>query len=259
MKHLTDEQLEQLLQQTDLYAEHLKQCPQCTQRLEEKKAIADRLHVAFDNVTAPANLAQKISLQISPSESPKNGYHTIHLSSLRSHWKSLSTIAAAAIILIVCIPIGYRLTNPSPAAAAQAELARIHEHNLSGNHKFYSESDPEKLAQYFKEKLGFAPSIPMPSQGMELMGCCVRHFRERIAGSYVVETEKGIISVIVVTDEPESLGMAKKPPNGHPFWESSFAKCKMVSVRLGEYTYCAVGDVPHKYLTELLEKLVPKS
>ncbi len=144
--------------------------------------------------------------------------------------------------------------------AARAELVKIHRHNLSADHEFYSEADPAKLAEYFKSKLGFSPFMPVPSQGMVLRGCCVRQFRGQIVGSYVVDTPQGVISVVVVTDKPQSLGMGDKfERQGRVFWKSSFAKCDMVTVRLGDYSYCAVGEVSHEYLTELLSRLMPET
>lgn len=83
---------------------------------------------------------------------------------------------------------------------------------------------------------------------------------QKIVGSYVIETPEGVMSVVVVTDRPESLGMAQRFRHGpHTFWKSSFARCEMVSVRLGQLIYCAVGEVSHVYLTELLAKLLPES
>jgi hypothetical protein len=33
----------------------------------------------------------------------------------------------------------------------------------------------------------------------------------------------------------------------------------MVTVRLGDYSYCAVGEISHEYLTELLSQLIPET
>ncbi len=68
------------------------------------------------------------------------------------------------------------------------------------------------------------------------------------------------MSVVVVTDKPETLGMGDKfERQGRVFWKSSFAKCDMVTVRLGDYSYCAVGEVSHEYLTDLLNRLIPET
>ena len=259
MSHLTDEQLEQVLQNNEL-PEHIKSCEQCRERLAEKKALAGRLRLAFEKVKVAENIEQRIREHINVGSAGAAHARTKSIWDIRSHWRSWSAVAAAAVVLIIAVPITIQLTWISSAHAAQAELVKIHQHNMAGNHEFYSEANPGKLAEYFKDKLGFIPTMPLPDQGLALRGCCVRHFRGRIVGSYVVETDQGVMSVIVVTDKPQSLGMSRKVQNGkQDFWESSFAKCQMVSVRLGEYSYCAVGEVDYDYLTDLLTKLLPGS
>jgi hypothetical protein len=161
--------------------------------------------------------------------------------------------------MVILVPLSLYFGAPSTAHAAHAELVRIHKENLAPDQEFYSEAEPEKLAAYFKDKLGFNPRLPEPGHGMALRGCCVRHFRGQVVGSYVVVTPRGIMSVVVVTDKPESLGKSSRFTKGQQtYWRSSFAKNDMVSVRIGDYTYCAVGEISHEYLTELLIQLVPE-
>ena len=212
---------------------------------------------AFADIDPDDELVRKISRQInihSPASKPS---FMKNILSIRAHWKGWAAAISAAAAMVLLVPAIIYLSSPSSAVAAQAELIKIHEHNLSQNHNFHSESEPEKLAEYFKDKLGFNPRLPEPGQGLALRGCCVRHFQGRIVGSYVVDTPDGIMSVVVVTDKPESLGMAgtfKK--DGQTYWKSSFAKCDMVTVRIGDYSYCAVGEISHKYLTALLSRLL---
>lgn len=259
MNHLTNEQLEQMLQGIDDHSDHLKDCENCRARLEEKKAIADRLRTAFENVSPKEELIQAIKRQINMQSVPSWQRRTKNLLGFRAHWKGWTAAVSALAALLIMAPIFLDLTDPSSAMAAQAELVRIHEHNLSGEHEFYSESDPEKLADYFKEKLGFNPRMPDTGHGLALRGCCVRHFQEQVVGSYVVDTPEGVMSIVVVTDDPELFGIdGKFELGGYTYFKSSFAKCDMVTVRIGDYSYCAVGEVSHNYLTELLSRLLPE-
>jgi hypothetical protein len=43
---------------------------------------------------------------------------------------------------------------------------------------------------------------------------------------------------------------------GTTFYKSAFASNNMVCVRIGIYTYCAVGEISHDYLTSLLSQLL---
>ena len=257
MSHLTEDKLEEILSGSLPEPEHISQCQQCKERLAEKRAVANRLRSAFLSVKAGPEMVKDIREQLEDRHLSKTLKVPSKLWS--SYLKRIAWPAAAAAVVLVAILLGSRVVGPEPVMAAQAELVQIHRHNVSGEHDFYSESDPERLADYFKKELGFTPLMPVTGRGMELRGCCVRHFRGRIVGSYVVDTPRGIMSVVAVTDEPESLGMNEKVlQEGTVFWKSSFAKNSMVSVRLGNYTYCAIGETRHDYLLELLRKLMPE-
>ena len=260
MNHLTDEQFEDIIQGLLPEPQHLADCDRCRELLAEKAAIAERLRTAFTSVKLNKQLANNIRMQLTNKAEPKKPQFKKRLWDVR--FQRIAWPAAAAAVLVMVIFLGTYVMSPPSAMAARAELVNIHKHNLSADHEheFYSEADPEKLAEYFKSKLGFSPSMPMADQGMALRGCCVRHFRGQVVGSYVVDTPQGVMSVIVVTDKPETLGMdGKFERQGRVFRKSSFAKCNMVTVRLGDYSYCAVGEISHEYLTELLSRLMPET
>jgi hypothetical protein len=166
-------------------------------------------------------------------------------------WAALT--AAAALILALAIPLTLYLTTPNPAQAAQEELARIHAGNLSAPHGFHADADPAHLAEYLKTQLGFEPATPRLGQGMAMRGCCVAHFKGEAVGSYVVETPRGPLSIIVLPQTPEALGMTQPmEAGGATFWRGGFAANNMVAARYGQYTYCAVGEVPTDLLAQIL-------
>ena len=256
MNHLTEEQFEDIMQGKAPAPLHLDECKSCRDRLAENKAIAKRLQSAFSNVQPDAILADKIRGQLKSGGAATSTPNRWLVRLLR---QPKSVLSAAAGILIVLVPIGLYLAAPSQAHAAQAQLVNIHKHNLGHNEEFYSDSDPQNLAAYFKSKLGFIPAFPSLDNGMSIRGCCITHFREQIVGSYVVDTPQGVISVIVVTDTPESIGMTRIAENtdcDRVLWKSFFAKCEMAAVHMGGYSYCAVGEVPHEMLANLLCQLL---
>ena len=261
MIHLTDEQFEDLMQGKNVSFAHLKECLECRGRLSEKQALASRLRLAFAKIKPEEALTERIrrKLNVGSMRMEHAGErHLLNVRFQRRRWLSLASAAAA--VLIIAIPLVFFLGEPSSAAAAKAELVRIHNDNLSAKHGFHNQADPKKVAEYFKSRLGVSPIILRAGQGRLLRGCCLCRFRGQIVGSYLVQTPKGMMSIVVVTDRPQSLGMDKNFRRGeHTFWAGSFAKCKLVAVRIGQYSYCAVGEVPEAHLTELLIGLVPRS
>lgn len=250
--HLNDEQFEDALgpDPPRAVAEHLSACEKCRQTLAERMAIRARLQRAFAAVHAPAGLADRIRAQ-SPSAT---GTRHMSLSFRRRVWPIL---AAATAVLVMALPLAVYLAGPSLAQAAQQELVDIHRNNLTDGHDFSSEYEPDKLAAYFRDKLGFVPAMPRLNRGMALRGCCVAHFRDQVVGSYVVNTPRGVISIIAVKDKPEAMGMkAWSTGAGRNFYSGAFGANSLAAVRMGDFTYCAVGEVPAESLVELLSLLV---
>lgn len=262
MSHLTEEQFEDIIQGLLPESGHLADCDRCRELLAEKMAIAERLRGAFASVKPDERLANNIRMQFTNKAAPKQSHFVKRLRNIR--FKRIAWPAAAAAVLVVAIILGIYVVSPPPVMAVRAELAEIHKRNLSADHEheFYSEADPEKLAEYFKSKLGFSPFMPVPGQGMALRGCCVRHFQGRIVGSYVVDTPQGVMTVVVVTDKPDSLGIdGKFEHQGRVFWKGSYAQCNMVTVRIDGYSYCAIGktNISYEYLRDLLTRLLPNT
>lgn len=257
MKHLNDEQLDDILQDRAPEPDHLARCQSCRDRLAERRAVRARLRSAFASVRASEELAERIRRYVGqaatggpPGVAPGPG-RTIRL----QRWL-VPVTAAAAVFLMGAVAL-YLFTRPEPAMGAQAELAQIHRDGQSPHTELYSDADPKALAAHLKDRLGFSPAVPKLGAGMSLRGCCVAHFRDQPVGSYVVDTPRGAISVIVVTQAPESLGMKRTVRRGaHSYMAGSFARCNMVTSVLGGYTYCAVGEVPTDMLADLLEQLV---
>jgi len=251
MMHLADDQFEDIVQGRAPEPAHLAECPACRARLAEQRAIRARLQASFAAVHADAALAERLrgAGELLPAAERHARPSKVHHLS-RFAW---ATLAAAAAVIIIAVPAVIYLTSANPASAAQAELVKIHTGNLTAHHPFYTEADPAKLADYLKTQLGFEPATPRLGQGMAIRGCCLDHFKGEHVGSYVVDTPRGPISIIVMPQAPEALGMrGKVEAGGKTYWTGAFAHNNMVAVRIGTYTYCAVGEVPHDLLTQIL-------
>ena len=255
MTHLTDEQIESILQGKSLKTDHLSRCELCQTRLKENQALAARLKTAFAGVVPSETLAQKIRSQIASDTPTELKPDAPRIVNVPHHWKrwtaTLSTIAA---MLLVGLLLKATLM-PSPA---YADLVEIHQHNLLQGDDYVPQTDPNVLAAHFQETLGFNPRIPELNQGLQLRGCCIKHFKGRVVGSYVVDTPQGVISIVAVQNEPAAMDMkTRSNVGGHIYFHSQFAKCDMIAVRIENYTYCAIGEVSPNYLQTLLEKLIP--
>jgi len=292
MTHLTDEQFEDVVEGRQPQPDHVDECGACRDRLAEHKAVRARLQSAFASVRAGPSLVERVRRAARPSprlrraavasasatsscggppepsrrrsakaatQAGTPAANDAHRRPPRIHRLSGATwaaIAAAAAVLVIAIPALIYLTAPESASAAPAELARIHTDNLQAQREFFSDADPARLAEYLKTRVGFQPATPRLGQGMAMRGCCVAHFKGQAVGSYVVDTPRGPFSVIVVPQAPDELGMGRSfLSGGKTFWADTFAANNMVAVRIGGYSYCAVGEVPQELLTQVLLNL----
>lgn len=260
MSHLTVEQFEEIVHGQAEFPDHLNQCSRCRARLAEKRALAGRLRDAFASVEASPALAGRIRAGIVGSESAVDTVGVLPLRIIPAAHRHLwSGLAAAAAILLIAVPVALYFGTASSAEAAQAELVAIHRKNIRSLGDLIVHDDPNHLARYLSGATRHDPGVTCPVTGDENCTCCVRQFRGRRAASYVIRTPSGLISLIVVLDPPESLGLVPAEPmpesNG-PLWRGACEDCHIASIRIDAHSYFAVGKVSHTELQDILHGLV---
>ncbi len=260
MSHLTDEQFENILHAGESVPEHVAGCAICQARLEEKRAIAQRVRRAFSSIEIPPALAGRIRAAIAATsqEPPATGRRGIHITPLQIRQHLWYGIAAAA-ILVFALPIGFYVGTGSQANAAQVALAGIHHANLDSLGQLVNDDDPKILREYLENQVGHSPAMLCTGSGLNLCGCHVREFQGRPVASYVVKRANAPISVIAVPQSPEALGMTpakNRITASRDLWQARHGCCCMAAVRINEYSYCAVGQVTQEELASVLNAVL---
>ncbi len=259
MSHLTEEQLEDLLQGASIPA-HVDECPECRARLDEKRAFAGRLRSAFASVQAGSDLGDRIRAGVGGSSAvPASANARPRIIPLHVHRHLFSGLAAAAVILVVAIPMALYMNTGSQAHAAQRQLVQLHEQNLDSMDTLFVHEDPRELAGHLEDQTGHCPAMVCTGSEVKVCGCCTGQFQGRTVGSYVVETPSGHVSIIAIPDSPGSLGMKADTmplPSGRTIWRAACEGCNMALVRIGDRSYCAVGEVPQHDLERVLGALL---
>ncbi len=246
MTHLTDEQFESILLGQWGHDEHLRECEQCRARLKEKQAMARRLRSAFAGIQPAETLTQSIREQVGVQVFGT----TAKLQGMRAKW--LARISAVAAVLLLGLFAVFSL-SPSSAHATQTSLAEIHHMGMHGQHELCTQTDPALLAKQYQQKLGVPTQLPPNNDKTKLCTCCINKcLKHDIIGTYGVGTKQGMITVAIVEVMPDTLG---KPMLDANYYQSQRDECKMVAVRIDEQTYCAVGQMEHSYLQDLLRQL----
>ena len=249
---MTDDQIEQSLMTPGHGGEHLASCAECRERLQEARALRGRVRSAFASVRADEALRGDVLGALRAAErggSRGRVYRFARLAGPR--------VAAAAVVAVMSVLLVMHLGSPQNAVAASAELAQIHQGNLLSHVGLHGVSDAETVAAFFRSELGFEPALPQIGAGMALRGCCVAHFRNRPVGSYVLETDRGVVSVIVLRDKVETLKLGGTVgSHGRNYHRGTFARNTLVAAETGGYTYCIVGEADAVWMADILDSLL---
>ncbi len=278
MSHLTAEEIEQTLTDGASQPEHLLHCTQCRQKVEQAQALRGRLRSAFGSIRADDGLKQSVlgairgtvfspntvaeNMAAAPAAAkPATANHRKQPLRPRIYSFARTTaprVAALAALVAIAILIGFQLSSPQAAVAASAELAGIHQANLSSHRTLHEAADPATVAAFFKKELGFTPAFPELGAGMDLRGCCTAYFRNRPVGSYVLNSDRGVISVIVVREKVQSLalGSTAGSAEGRSYHVGSFASNAIVAAEAGGFTYCVVGETDVAWMMEVMDCLL---
>ncbi len=259
MRHLTEEQFEDLLRDAAHVPEHVGHCRRCQAELDENRAIVQRVRQASFSIHAPSALANRIRGGVAalsePCAAAQGRVRVLPVWIPRHLWSGLAAVAA---ILVLAVPIGFYVSTSSPANAAQVALAEIHHTNLDSLGQLVQADDPGVLCAYLENQVGHSPALVGTGSGLSLCGCCVRRFQGQPVASYVIKRNNTPISVIAVPQPPEDLGMAligHKTAAMRDIWQARHRCCNIAAVRIGAYSYCAVGQVAQEELAVILNAL----
>jgi len=214
---------------------------------QQDEFLAKRLAAAFASVKPSDLLAEKVRNSL---EQPV----TIAGTRVRQTVRFL----AAALILVAVGAALHFFGQTSDVMAAQKHLVKIHQSNLTPQGSPFRESDPQHVAAQIQKQLGCCPLAPARDGNATVRkNCaCVNCTCDPSICSYLVETDSGPISVIVVPDPPGEMGMRAEVSG---LWSGSVGSNKLVARRIQDYTYCMVGAVPDNALVQLLILIVPHS
>ena len=255
---LTDEQFESILAGTEPEPPALG--PDDRARLDEARAVRERLRKAFEPVTAGAPLGERIGAalrrQPEPTDAQSRGQYRNRRPRVVRLVKWLAPLAAAAAVLIVLAVLDF---GAEPAAAGPAELTRIHTDNLAAAGQFLAAGDADQIAEHFQKHMGFTPKICPHDGHTALIGCCVAEFQGRKAATYLLTAGGRKISVVITDETPDAMGLTCKCGCGMAectcFHTGQCDGRNIVSVRIAGRSYTAVGAAPPEQLKDILSHL----
>jgi hypothetical protein len=207
---------------------------------QQDEFLAKRLAAAFASAKPSDSLAEKVRQSL---EQP--------VAAAGTPARRTARFLAAALLLVAVGTALLFFGQTSDAMAAQKNLVKIHQSNLAPQGSPFRESDPQRVAARIQKQLGCCPLAPVldSDAAMQSSCTCVNCTCDPAVCSYLVDTDSGPISVIVVPDPPEAMGMT---PEASGLWKSVVGSNNLVARRVNDLTYCVVGAVSDDALTKLL-------
>jgi anti-sigma factor RsiW len=239
---LSDEQIEAILRGEAEVPPGLG--PADKARLGETRAVQRRLRQAFASVQPDGMLVRRVSAAVNEAVAAARRRRGRLLRLPVARWALTAAAAVIGVAVVLLVP---------EDRTAQAELAGIHHANVGRQGDFHPMTDANQVAAHLGEALGFVPVVPVLEPAWSVTGCVLRRFRGRRAPSYVLRLPQGVVSIVITDEPPERMNLDRRfDRDGLRFHACGHGDCKLVALRIGRRTYCAVGEVTHEVLTAVL-------
>lgn len=231
-------------------------------RLATHRAIRDRLHSAFADVTPDAAFVERLRQTLAsagPAEAPRPASRDrLRRPRRKIRFRPWPLMAVAAAAVLVAIPLGVLWLSPGETMAAQKEFARLHALHKAGDATMFRDGDPARMAAYLKKELSYEATVENLRPDETVRGCCVDRFRGQKVASYILQTPQGVISVIVSSQSPEQLRLQHRTERaGRTLWLCRYGDCRIAGIVCNGLSYYAVGNVPPEVLIDLLLRIAP--
>jgi anti-sigma factor RsiW len=214
-------------------AEHLGNCSECTQRLEEMKRLAHAVKAHAPYYRAPVSLTESIrsSLQSPPA-------------SKTSTWKMLCNWGAPVLSAAVfAAALFLYAETPSSDDIWTDEAVSSHVRSLMGEHLMdIASSDKHTVKPWFTGKLDFSPPVyDFSAQGFPLLGGRLDYLQHQTAAALSYRHDKHIINTFVVPTTQADSGLQSQSKRGY----------NIVSWRQNHMRFIIVSDLDKQQLETL--------
>jgi len=177
---------------------HYKACPDCTQELENLKALRAALQSNSLAYAAPAALRERIQSSLRASSGAEVRESKIKWPSLNM-WRLAGAFALLVLISISGWQWTARLRAPSSDQRIAAEVFSSHVRSLEGNHLMdVVSTDQHTVKPWFDGKLDFSPPVEdLASDGFPLVGGRLDYVENREVAALIYQRRKHFINVFV--------------------------------------------------------------
>jgi anti-sigma factor RsiW len=185
-----------------LVTQHLRDCSQCQQLLEARKALRDLLNNPQLQFEVPDSLGQKIQSAL-PAAAPSARHRSVERSVIPWFTVPLALAAALAVVFGLQFLNQRGMFDRSGGNALAEEVISSHVRSLLAAHLLdVPSSDQHTVKPWFDGKLKFSPPVQdFTTQGFPLMGGRLDYINGREVAALVYHRNKHIINLFIAPSE----------------------------------------------------------
>jgi hypothetical protein len=170
------------------------------------------------------------------------------------HWPA----AVAAAILVAALVGVLFLTNAgaSPALAAPAEMAQLHEHVMGQGAHTVAASDMDQVRREIAKQWSDGPAMPSPQAPTEhVMACCIHHVQGRKVACVLLQGKTPVTMVVARAADVQPAPGTPVMRGSHQYTTHRCDQINMVMTIRDDRYICLMGDLPQNELIDLGESL----
>jgi anti-sigma factor RsiW len=182
-----------------IFEEHLTDCPDCSQALEEQKKLRSILEQISLRYTAPKELKRTVQSSLKRNTTSRKVI-------IPWSWRMYGIAASIAIAFFILWTFIPRESGDHEKAETD-ELVSSHLRSLMASHLFdIASSDQHTVKPWFAGKLDFSPVVKdFSSQGFQLIGGRLDYIGGKPVAALVYQHEKHIINVFECIISPNNI------------------------------------------------------
>jgi anti-sigma factor RsiW len=184
---------------------HLKDCPACTQKLEDQQELRSALRRSSLVYAAPAALRERIQSSLRASswvgiQERKIKWPPMHI------WQWVGAVAVLALFFLSGWQLTVLLRSPSGDQQIAVEVLSSHVRSLEAHHLMdVISTDQHTVKPWFDARLDFSPPVKdLASDGFPLVGGRLDHLEGREVAALIYQRREHFINVFVWPNPAES-------------------------------------------------------
>lgn len=221
--------------------DHLPECSDCAEEVASHRAVRERLQAANLRYRAPAQFVARVRSELRKQEQTERAPRILQV---KAPWWSWATVAACFLLMGAAFVL---YANRQRENTVTRDIVADHVRSLMAGHLTdVLTSDQHTVKPWFTGKLDFSPQVrDLRADGFDLVGGRLEYLDGHNAAAIVYQRRKHVINVLTWP-----IPGSDETPHA-----TALQGFNLIEWKQGGMYYCAISDLNHQELSELVSLL----